>query len=166
MTPWRGVFLAAAAGCCLPMQAFGAESNLVFVLDGSGSMWGRVGGSIKIVEAKQVMGDLLADVPSGVDISLVAYGHRRKGDCTDIETLAAFGTPSTTIAEQVKGLTPLGKTPITDSLQKGADQLAGRDGPSSLVLVSDGIETCKGDPCALAETLRAGGIELVISTLR
>ncbi len=165
MSHWRCVLFAAAVACCLPIQAFAAESNLVFVLDGSGSMWGRVGGSIKIVEAKQVMGELLADVPPGVDVSVVAYGHRRKGDCTDIETLAAFGTPTATIAERVKKLTPLGKTPITNSLQKGADQLAGRDGPSTLVLVSDGIETCKGDPCALAETLRAGGIDLVIHTV-
>ena len=94
--------------------------------------------------------DLLAAVSPGVDVGLIAYGHRRKGDCTDIETLAAFGTPSATIAKQVNRLTPLGKTPITDALQKGADLLVGRDGTSTLVLVSDGVETCKGDPCALA----------------
>ena len=78
MTHWKSVLLTAAVACSLPVQAFAAESNLVLVLDGSGSMWGRVGGSIKIVEAKRVMGDLLADVPPGVDISVVAYGHRRK----------------------------------------------------------------------------------------
>ena len=165
MTHRRFVVLTAAVACCLANEALAAESALVLVLDGSGSMWGRVGGSIKIVEAKHVTEDLLADVPTGVDLSVVAYGHRRKGDCTDIETIAAFGTPTATIAERVKGLTPLGKTPIADSLQKGADQLAGRGGPSTLVLVSDGIETCSGDPCALAETLRAGGADLVIHTV-
>lgn len=165
MTRRRFALLTAAVACCLPVATNAAGSDLVLILDGSGSMWGRVGGSIKIVEAKQVMGDLLTEVPPGVDISLVAYGHRRQGDCTDIETLAAFGTPTATIAERVKGLTPLGKTPIAASLQKGADQLAGRDRSSTLVLVSDGIETCSGDPCALAGSLRAADADLVIHTV-
>jgi len=148
-----------------PIGAQTTQSSLVFVLDGSGSMWGRVDGKIKIVEAKQVMGDLLTGVPAGVEVGLVAYGHRRKGDCTDIETLANFGTPVSTIAEQIQKISPKGKTPITTSLQRGADLLSGKEGNATLVLVSDGIETCEGDPCALAEQLRSQGIDLVIHTV-
>lgn len=157
----------AALGSMFPnsISAQTVQSSLVFVLDGSGSMWGRIDGKIKIVEAKQVMGDLLTGVPAGVEVGLVVYGHRRKGDCTDIETLAKLGTLPSTIAEQIQKISPKGKTPITTSLQRGADLLSGKEGNATLVLVSDGIETCEGDPCALAGKLRSQNIYMVIHTV-
>ena len=63
------------------------EENLVLILDASGSMWGRVEGRPKIVIAKQVMTDLIQELPAGLNTGLVAYGHRRKGDCNDVEEL-------------------------------------------------------------------------------
>lgn len=162
----KAFFFALAATCGLLLGGgAAAASDLVFLLDGSGSMWGRAGTEVKILEARRVMADLLADLPPGVDLGLVAYGHRRKGDCTDVETLAALGTPASAIAERVETVTPLGKTPITGALEQGAELLAGRPGRRTLVLVSDGIETCAGDPCALAERLHAEDIELVIHTV-
>lgn len=149
----------------VPASAQEENSNLVFVLDGSGSMWGRVDGEMKIVEAKQVMADLLADVPENVDVGLVSYGHRRKGDCSDIETLASLGTSPATVATQIQGVSPKGKTPITTSLEQAAELLSGKEGSSTLVLVSDGLETCQGDPCALAKQLGSQGIDLVIHTV-
>jgi hypothetical protein len=87
------------------------DSNLVFILDGSGSMWGRIqGDEMKISAAKSVMGELLRDVPAGVDIGFVAYGHRRKGDCGDIETIAKLGTAPASVAAAVADITPKGKT--------------------------------------------------------
>lgn len=142
------------------------QSNLVVVLDGSGSMWGRIqGDQMKIVEAKKVTRELLEDVPPEVNLGFVVYGHRRKGDCADIETIAPLGTEPSAIAAAVEAIVPRGKTPITDSLRHAAGLLSGTDNPSTLVLVSDGIETCRGDPCALARELKAGGIDLVIHTV-
>ena len=146
-------------------SAAAQKSDLVFVVDGSGSMWGRVDGEMKIVVAKQVLGDLLENLPSSIEVGLVAYGHRRKGDCTDIETMAVLGTSPSAIARQVDQITPHGKTPITIALQQGADLFKGRDAESTLVLISDGIETCAGDPCALANKLRSEDVDLVIHTV-
>lgn len=142
------------------------QSNLVVVLDGSGSMWGRLQDDrMKIVEAKRVTRELLEDVPAGVDLGFVAYGHRQKGDCADIETIAPLGTAPAAITDAVEGIVPRGKTPITDSLRHAAGLLSSSDKPSTLVLVSDGIETCQGDPCALAKELKVGGIDLIIHTV-
>lgn len=164
---WLSVAAAAAivAGVAYPAAAESPKSDLVFVLDGSGSMWGRVAGEMKIVAAKKVMGELLRDIPAGVRVGLVAYGHRRRGDCADIQTIAPIGTDPAAIAAAVSGITPRGKTPITESLRQAADLLAGRDAPATVVLVSDGIESCQGDPCALARTLAARGAKLVIHTV-
>ena len=142
-----------------------AKSSLVVVLDGSGSMWGRIGAEHKIVAAKRVMREILKDVPDDVALGFVAYGHRRKGDCGDIQTIAPLGTRPAAVAAAVDRIQPTGKTPITTALRHGAGLLGSTDTPSTLVLVSDGIETCKGDPCAVAKDLKSKGVNLVVHTV-
>jgi Ca-activated chloride channel family protein len=74
---------------------FGARANSqeeprgksIIVLDASGSMWGQINGEAKIDIAKRVVSDLLSTLDPSLELGLVAYGHRRKGDCTDIESL-------------------------------------------------------------------------------
>lgn len=159
-------YLVLVAGIpALPVHAQDTHNNLVFILDGSGSMWGRVGDRMKISEAKGVMGELLAEVPPNVDVGLIAYGHRRKGDCADIETLAGIGTSPANIEAKLQNITPRGKTPITAALQRGAELLSGKGEESTVVLVSDGIETCSTDPCALAARLAEQGVKLTIHTV-
>ena len=60
----------------------------MLILDGSGSMWGRIDGRPKIEIARESVDGMLADWPEERGIGLMAYGHRREGDCSDIEVLA------------------------------------------------------------------------------
>jgi Ca-activated chloride channel family protein len=77
----------------LPGLALAQEqSNSILVLDASGSMWGQIDGVTKIEIAQGVVSDLLRTLPETQSIGLTAYGHRTKGDCTDIETLVLPGT--------------------------------------------------------------------------
>jgi Ca-activated chloride channel family protein len=78
--------------------------------------------------------------------------------------VAPLGTPSAKIADIVSKMRPQGMTPITDALRHAATQLSA-DRPATIVLVSDGIETCKGDPCARAKELASKGARLVIHTV-
>src|SRR3546814_18998314 len=55
-------------------------------------MWGRVDGEPKIVVAKDVMSRLVRQLSADAKAGLTAYGHRRKGDCLDIESLVALGS--------------------------------------------------------------------------
>lgn len=134
--------------------------QVLFVLDGSGSMWGQVDGEPKIGIARQVMSELVRNLPAEVQVGLAAYGHNRKGDCEDIEILAPVGSPRDGIIRAVQALNPKGKTPLTASIRLAAAQFREVESAASVVVVSDGKETCEGDPCAAARAARESGVGL------
>lgn len=136
------------------------QPNVMVVFDASGSMWGQIGGVTKIEIAQDAFsGAQSAWDRAGQKIGLVAYGHRRKGDCSDIETLVSLedGTGAR-VAEQVQSLRPKGKTPLSSAIRMAADELRFREEAATVILFSDGIETCNADPCALAAELEQDGI--------
>jgi hypothetical protein len=129
------------------------EDGTMIVLDGSGSMWGQIDGTPKIEIARDAIGRMLADWPTGRQLGLMAYGHRREGDCDDIETLMPLGPLDSDVVESaLNDITPRGKTPIGASV-RGAAETVGQNG--SVVVVTDGLENCGADLCALGEELAA-----------
>jgi len=138
----------------LPLSAFAERPAMLFVFDGSASMLGQVDGKAKIDLAKKAMSGLLKGFPDGADIGLIAYGHRRKGDCSDIEMLAPVGSGRETVIKAVQSIKPRGKTPLTSAIRFAAEKLKGRDAPTSIVVISDGEESCNADPCAAADAVR------------
>ena len=140
-----------------------SAAHLVFILDASGSMWGRVDGTPKIDIAKEVLTDLVKDLPEESVVGLVAYGHRRKGDCSDVEELIPPGRlDKDRMIRTVQGLSPKGKTPITLSVRKTVDRIRHVEEKTTIILVSDGRETCGGDPCALVKELKEAGIRFTL----
>lgn len=148
-----------------PCVSFAANPVALFILDGSGSMWGKVEGKAKIDLAKEAMTRLVKDFPTGVDMGLIAYGHRKEKDCDDIQVLAPLGSGKDSIISAVDSITPKGKTPLTRAIRAAAAQLKGRDAPASIVVVSDGKESCNADPCAAAKEVRAAGVDLKIHVI-
>jgi hypothetical protein len=148
----------------LPASAISADKSLIFyILDGSGSMWGRVDGRLKIQVAKEVMNTLLSETPDDIQCGIMIYGHRKKGDCSDIEIIIPIGKLNKEGAiDKIKRITPKGKTPISDSIAMAIDKIKGTEYASTIVLVSDGIETCGKDPCALTRSLKESGINFVM----
>ncbi len=139
------------------------DSELVLILDASGSMWGRVQEQPKIDVARRVLKDVLARAPATTAVGLVVYGHRSKTDCDDIETMVAAGsTDRTAVLRAVDSIQPKGKTPLANSIRKVVDLLRGRETASTVVLISDGIETCGGDVCKLVRDARAAGVKFVL----
>jgi Ca-activated chloride channel family protein len=131
----------------------------ILVLDASGSMWGQLEGEAKIVIARRVIGDLLDRLPQNQSLGLMAYGHNRKGDCADIEMLVEPGPDSrAAIAEAVNGLNPVGMTPLSDAVIQAAEALKYEENVATVILVSDGRETCEMDPCAVGEQLEQTGV--------
>ena len=142
-------------------QADESGGKVLFILDASGSMWGEVKGEDKIVIAKQVMSDLVHQLPEGMEAGLEVYGHRSKGDCGDIEITVPLARGNhEAMVQQIQAITPKGMTPITGSLQMAAEALRDTEQQASIVLVSDGKETCEADPCAAIEAIRAQGINV------
>ena len=155
--------LTIAGAACLSLTAatevLAAERTMI-VLDASGSMWGQIEGEAKIGIARRVLSDVLGTLPGDLELGLMAYGHRQKGQCSDIETLVAptQGT-SGAIAEAANGLSPLGKTPLTASVRRAADELKFEEDKATVVLITDGVETCEADPCALGRELEKLGVD-------
>ncbi len=156
--------LCSAAFGVLPAQAQQtaqqpANDSAVIVLDVSNSMWGQVEGKAKIEIARRVITDMIRDWDKARPLGLVAYGHRNAGDCSDIETVIPVGpVDPARFSQTVNGLTPKGKTPLTAAVRLAAQTLNYADVPATVILVSDGIESCNADPCALAEELEKGGV--------
>ena len=140
--------------------------NILLILDASGSMWGQVEGRCKIEIAKEVLSDLIRDLPDDSVVGLTAYGHRRKGDCGDVEELVPLGViDKDRLIKTVHGLKPKGKTPITLSVRMAAEKIRHLEEETTIILVSDGEETCEGDPCALVRELKEAGIHFVMHVI-
>ena len=148
----------AVALFCISQSA--AAENAMLVLDASGSMWAQIDGKTKIEIARSAVADMLKTWPQGHQLGLVAYGHRRKGDCADIETLLPVAALEPAIFKsKVDALNPKGMTPISAAVQHGAAALKSSEQKATVILISDGEETCNLDPCAVAKQLEADGID-------
>lgn len=153
--------LIAIAMALFAQPAAAQESpRTVIVMDGSGSMWGQIDGRPKLEIARETVSKVLAQIPAQQEIGLLAYGHRRKGDCGDIELVVepAAGTAGL-ITDKVNAMKFLGKTPLSQAVLTAAEALRYGEEAATVVLVTDGLETCQADPCALGMALEANGLD-------
>lgn len=151
--------LACAMGASAQTPPQGPGQSML-VLDASGSMWGQVGGKAKIEIAREAVGSMLATWPAGQELGLMAYGHRSKGDCADIQMLKAPGAlDKGSFQHAVNALQPKGMTPISASVRMAAEHLKFSERKATVILVSDGEETCDADPCAVGKELEKMGVD-------
>lgn len=149
-----------AAALLLAAQPALAGDRAVLVLDASGSMWQQVEGRSKVEIARDAVDSMLGNWNGDTALGLIAYGHRRRGDCADIEVLIEpDGFDRERISRTVRGLNALGMTPISAAVRKAAEVLRYTEHRATVILVSDGEETCNADPCALGAELEAQGID-------
>lgn len=157
--------IVALAAVLTPLTSSSAQDypEVMFILDASGSMAEDAGGQTKMEAAKQVMGKVVPELAPEVAVGLTVYGHRRKGDCRDIEVVVPPGSDDRdALLAKVKALQPRGKTPISSAILTVAGLLKTKENETTIVLVSDGIETCGSDPCKVAAQLKATGAKFVM----
>ncbi|PHS38414.1 MAG: hypothetical protein COA91_07835 [Robiginitomaculum sp.] len=135
------------------------NEDAILILDASGSMWGQIEGKAKIEIARGVLDELLDNMPTSTRLGLMAYGHSKKGDCSDIELLSELGANRADIKRAVKSISPKGKTPISASVKLAAETLKYTENKATVILISDGIETCNLDPCELGKQLEKDGVD-------
>ena len=159
---------ALALAACAVLPASAQQSVAVpsgpgvsmLVLDASGSMWGQIQGRAKIEIAREAVGTMLKTWPRNQQLGLMAYGHRSKGNCADIEVLKMPATVDAAAMQQaVNALQPKGMTPISAAVRMAAEQLKFSERKATVILVSDGEETCHADPCALGAELEKLGVD-------
>ena len=153
--------------------AQGAPRSVALVLDASGSMNAKLpDGQTRIDAAKKATADLVSRMDTTTRLALRAYGHQSptsKKDCNDTAQLVGFapvGSNRGEVVSQAQALQARGYTPITFALTAAAQDLGAEEsGERVVVLVSDGQETCAGDPCVAARALAAADAKLVIHTI-
>lgn len=135
------------------------QARTIIVMDGSGSMWGQIDGRPKLEIARETVADVVGKLPANQTLGLIAYGHRRKGDCKDIELIVppAPGT-SGKVLNAVNDMRFLGMTPLSEAVRQAAQALRHTEQAATVVLVTDGLETCNLDPCAVANELEKSGV--------
>lgn len=141
------------------------------VLDASGSMNGAdPAGGTRMDAARQAVHAFLDAAPDGAPVGLAAYGTstgnsdaERDQGCRDVTVVRPVGPLDRAgLGAAVDDLTPRGYTPIGRSLQVAAEELP-QEGPRSIVLVSDGVDTCAPpEPCEVVRTLAGQGVDLVV----
>lgn len=164
----RGIRSAVLLGLSIGLLVYGivqaAPQNLVLILDASNSMNKAFGAQTRIAEAKAALSDLLGTLPEGINIGAFAYGHRvaktdRAASCRDIEEVFPLQSLTSELRGQMitalNGIEAQGLTPLSDALARAADALAETQGRRVVLLLTDGEETCEGDPMAVAERLGA-----------
>lgn len=163
--PLIALFLSASLWC-MSVPAFSqaeTTSNLVFILDGSGSMWQKIEGDYKISIAKNVLKKLVEGLPADTKIGLVAYGHRQKSDCGDIETLLSLAQLNKPyFLSTLEAINPHGMTPIARSIRHTLELIKDEKVPISVILVSDGLETCEGNACEIVKAAKAQGVSITM----
>jgi hypothetical protein len=136
------------------------------ILDASGSMLQLLEGKPRIQIARETLTNLTTNVlPAGTQLALRVFGHLEAGSCrTDLVAPLQSLDPAAMNAI-IAGINAknLAKTPIAASLRLVAADLAGATGQKVVVLVTDGEETCDGDPAAEIANLRAQGIDVRVN---
>ncbi len=135
-------------------------SPILFIYDASGSMWGQIEGKTKMEIATGVLSTTVDELPDGQPVGLMAYGHREKGNCEDVEFLAEMdNTDKARLHQALKGIKPLGKTPLAHSTLLAIGKLREASRKATIILITDGIESCDGDICEVATAAKTEGID-------
>jgi len=154
------------------VRAEGAAQPAVEVIfDASGSMGKKLpDGTPRIDAAREVLKDFVTNVlPEGTPFALRAFGHIKPSSCdTRLEVpLAPLDPASATKAIDAIQPKLLSQTPLADSIAAVGEDLAGAPAGGTLLLLTDGEESCGGDPSAELRALRqrAAGVDVVIVSL-
>lgn len=138
--------------------------QILFVLDASGSMFGKWQGKLKMESAKKVLSHLVdsLDQLPGISMGLRVYGHQYPRDCKDTKLEVAFRlSNASAIKSSLQRLKPKGITPIAYSLEQAAyDFPKVSNAKNIIILITDGIEECGGDPCAVSRSLQQNKVVL------
>jgi hypothetical protein len=149
-------------------QAGAATRNIYFILDASGSMLAKIDGQPKIAIARKAMSDLVNDLGASTNVALRTYGRNRPDDCSDIELVSPMAPLNReALLAQIGAIQPvnLSRTPIGSSLAAIPADLGASPGSTLVVLLSDGEESCDGDPVAEAARIHAASPNVQISVV-
>ncbi len=142
-------------------------TRILFVFDASQSMYAKWQSDIKINIARKLLSNLLDSLRNveNLELALRVYGHQHLYPpqvCNDTKLEVPFAKNNIDrIKHRLKSIKPRGTTPIAYALEKaGGDFTPRPNSRNIIVLITDGIEECNGNPCAVSNDLQKRGIVL------
>ncbi len=152
------------------------QVNVEILLDASGSMAGRVSGGVKMDLAKEAIRDFVSKLPEGAQVALRVYGHKgsnQKKDkelsCKSTEVVYPLGAyDKSSFQKSLDKFRPTGWTPLAAAIEQAKSDLSGKTGENVeniIYVVSDGIETCGGDPVKAAKELHESEIQAIVNII-
>lgn len=141
--------------------------NIEIILDASGSMKAQLGGKTRWATAQDVLKEVVAKLPADFSVGLRAYGHTLSSKdpktCTDSALVVPVAplNPANLLAAAGK-LAPRGETPLVYSILQTPGDLQAVGG-GTVILITDGEESCKGDFAAAQATLQASNVNLLLN---
>ncbi len=143
-------------------------TRILFVMDASNSMNAFWENEPKINASRRILLEALKPIENApnMELALRLYGHQTriepgKQDCDDTKLEVPFGPhQGDAIRKTMNEVRCLGTTPIARSLEKAAGDFPDNSSRNVIILITDGIEACDEDPCAVSRALQAKGVIL------
>lgn len=151
-----------------------APTRVVVMIDGSGSMAGRVGGVTKLELARSAALGFVDGLPSSVQTSLLVFGQQgnnsaagKARSCAGLDVLAPMSADRGQLRAALSRVGAVGWTPLAAGLERSQSLLEKPSEPGAQIIyvVSDGEETCGGDPVAVAKRINAGGSRAIVNII-
>ncbi len=155
-----------------PQQEAGSY-NLVIALDASGSMANRIGAKTRMELAKEAIETFVSKLPKEANVGLRVYGHKGTGTSADKALSCASNElvypiqpySDANLKTALGAFNPAGWTPLASAIEEAQKDLSpyqGENNHNVIFIVSDGVETCGGDPVKAAANLKDSGISQVV----
>lgn len=165
MTPYLCAFFLAT-----PVLATdNCAEDAMIVFDGSGSMAESGFNQLdepRIFQAREAVAEVLPDIEINRRLGLIVYGPGGADMCSGLDLrFAPTQSAASRIINAVNRLEPDGSTALTAAVEMAAQVLDYKARPATIVLVTDGKETCGGTPCQLAAELAADGLDITVHVI-
>lgn len=158
----------------MPLAVAPGITRVVIAIDGSGSMAARVGGRSKLDLAKEAMLAFIDGLGPNVEASMLVFGQQgnnadsgKAKSCVGIDHLAPMSRDRVALSKAVGQVRAVGWTPLAAALQRAQAQLFAdaRPGEQVIYVVSDGNETCGGNPVAVARAINTGSTRAIVNII-
>lgn len=154
--------------------AAGGPLEALVAIDASGSMAAQIAGQSKMEVAKASVQAFVQDLPAEARVGLLVFGHAgantqaaKAASCgAGAQVLLAPTVERGQIATALAGVKPVGWTPLAAAIGSASQSLSGPGAAAKVIyIVSDGLETCGGDPVAQARAANQGAQKIVVNVI-
>lgn len=148
------------------------ENHFALVLDASGSMAAQASGGTQMDEAKVAIRTFVDELPASSTVSLRIYGHEgtnteegKAESCASSEVVYEGAPDDAGFTEALDQVQPVGYTPLAKAIEDAEQDIPEEATDAVMYVVSDGLETCGGDPVQAATTVAESGINPIINVI-